>query len=211
MLSRCFNVTTCKKCVGTTLRCSLKSLYSFKSYTTNMRKILSWQLSCRRHVKAEDICTDFLCTHIAHISELQWGKRKVTRKKKKMDRRMDGIGKVRWRLDGYLQTENMEEKPRVLASWRPPWKKRRDGEKKTERRLLMIERDREEILRLLWQKKSAVSRKADCRAWDGFILQLPFRQTSCSHLCLVNNLNCLNECLPRCKCTTSNSHDDEFI
>lgn len=24
--------------------------------------------------------------------------------------------KVRWRLDGYLQTENMEEKPRVLAS-----------------------------------------------------------------------------------------------
>lgn len=24
--------------------------------------------------------------------------------------------RVRWRLDGYLQTENMEEKPRVLAS-----------------------------------------------------------------------------------------------
>ena len=29
---------------------------------------------------------------------------------------MDGTKMIGWRLDGYLQTENMEEKPRVLAS-----------------------------------------------------------------------------------------------
>lgn len=34
----------------------------------------------------------------------------------RMDETMDEKKKVRWRLDGYLQTENMEEKPRVLAS-----------------------------------------------------------------------------------------------
>lgn len=34
----------------------------------------------------------------------------------RMYRTMDEKRKVRWRSDGYLQTENMEEKPRVLAS-----------------------------------------------------------------------------------------------
>lgn len=70
------------------------------------------------------------------------GKRKVDWDRR-MDRTMDEKRKVRWRLDGYLQTENMEEKPRVLASWRPPWKTEGWGEKKQKRRLLMIESEEE--------------------------------------------------------------------
>ncbi len=62
--------------------------------------------------------------------------------------------KVRWRLDGYLQTENMEEKPRVLASWRPPWK---NGGMGTNRKTTVNDwkrgRGREEISKSLRQKK----------------------------------------------------------
>lgn len=50
--------------------------------------------------------TDFV--HILEPHQEQEGQR--------VDETMDEKKKVRWRLDGYLQTENMEEKPRVLAS-----------------------------------------------------------------------------------------------
>lgn len=57
---------------------------------------------------------------------------------------------VRWRLDGYLQTENMEEKPRVLASWRPPWKKTEGWGREQKSWLLMAERKRSRQRRRKW-------------------------------------------------------------
>lgn len=51
------------------------------------------------------------CTYIENLVE-----EKEVNRDQRMDKIMDGKSNVRWRLDGYLQTENMEEKPRVLAS-----------------------------------------------------------------------------------------------
>ena len=95
-----------------------KSLYSFNILYHRHNKIFCTPLlesGCREQVKAEDICTYFLCTDIVHISvPRQENARAIGTKgwtEKWMEKR-----RVRWRLDGYLQTENMEEKPRVLAS-----------------------------------------------------------------------------------------------
>lgn len=58
---------------------------------------------------------------------------------------MEGQMEVRW----LLTNRKHGGKTKSVSVLKAALKKRRDGEKKTERRLLMIERDREEILRLL--------------------------------------------------------------
>ena len=118
-------------------------------------------ISCtRRHqVKAEDICTYCLWTHIVHTSERHGENGKST---VRMDRwEMDGKGKVRWTFDGYLQTENMEEKPRMLASWRPSWKEGGIGGKNRKMTVndWMRGRGREEISE---RKEDAQSTEDDC-------------------------------------------------
>lgn len=133
-------------------RHSFKSLYSFK-FLPQTSVQLSW--------KAEDICTYLYYRYIVHISEPR--QEKEGQRDQRMDGTMDGKRKVRWRLHGYLQTENMEEKPRVLASWRPPWKKTKGMGKN--RKTIVNDRERGRDRRNI---QIIIEKKKEC--WDLYVV-----------------------------------------
>lgn len=100
------------------------SLYSFNCnfivvhilyHQQDKNKTFSWKLAADVTFKQKRYAHIFL-VQILYIKQNLAREREVKRSQR-MYRTMDEKKrKVRWRLDGYLQTENMEEKPRVLAS-----------------------------------------------------------------------------------------------